>query len=146
MVEDGYAGVPIEDLQYWTSHHQVPVHAPDGNLIYVDEGISELLVTLWSLGYTTAYSCSGGTENISRSLENKKAEGYIYFETEDMARNFVTTASKKLPARRNSYYLETAGGLQGKVIRFQAKMIPLFLETFKADNSKLASEALPQKA
>lgn len=133
-MKDGYEGVPLEELQYWTSHRQIPVHAPDGTLIHVDEGISELLTELWQQGYSTAYSCSGGFENLSRALEEKSGEGYIYFETEEMAKNFFETAKKTLPPRRHSYYLENAGGLQGKVIRFHAKMIPLFLETFKNES------------
>lgn len=138
---------PLEESQYWTSHNQVVTHAPDGTEIYVDEDICELLETLWALGYTTAFSCSGGkSTNPAKPLADKTQKGYIYFETESMAKNFMQTASKSLPLKRYSYYLEKQGGLQGKVIYFHERMIPLFVKVFKKDGIRIASEPSKQLA
>lgn len=138
---------PLKESQYWTSHNQVITHAPDGTEIYVDEDICELLETLWGLGYTTAFSCSGGkSTNPAKPLADKSQKGYIYFETESMAENFMETAGKSLPLKRYSYYLETHGGLQGKVIYFHERMIPLFLKAFKKDGIHLAAESSKQMA
>lgn len=142
-MKDGYEGVPLRDLQFWTSHNQVPATAPDGNTIYVDEGICELLLALWGKGYETVYSCSGGHENISRALEDKTGEGYIFFETEEMATRFIRTVTKVFPVRKNPYYLEQSGGLQNKVVRFHWDMVPLFLKVFAADNAKQIFETSP---
>lgn len=137
-MENGSQNYPFEETQFWTAHRQVTTHAPDGTEIYVDEGICELLETLWGLGYETAFSCSGGEEtNPSKQLKGKIHKGYIYFETPAMAGRFMETAAKVLPVRRYAYSIETAGGLQGQVVRFHDKMIPLFLAVFQREETML---------
>lgn len=137
----------LKESQYWTSHNQVATYAPDGTEIYVDEDICELLETLWALGYTTAFSCSGGkSTNPVKRLDDKTQKGYIYFETETMAKSFMETASKSLPVKRYSYYLEKQGGLQGQVIYFHERMIPLFIKAFKKDGTHLVPENSKQLA
>lgn len=138
---------PWVESQYFTSHRQVISHAPDGTEIYVDEGISELLETLWALGYLTTFSCSGGkSTNPAKPLEDKTQRGYIYFETVEMAASFMKTAVAFLPLKKYPYFLEEEGGLQGQVIRFHEKMIPLFLKVFQKDEIARLSELAKQLA
>lgn len=137
LMENGSAKLDFEENQWWTAHEQVQVFAPDGTEIYVDAKIADLMKALWSLGYETIYSCSGGeSDNPQITLKEDKQDGYIYFQTEDMAENFMVTVEASFPCLKYPYYIESAGGLRGQVVRFHADMIKIFLKAFSEKASK----------
>lgn len=122
----------LEQTQWWTSHRQVSAQAPDGMEIFVDEDIKDLLEALWMQGYETIYSCSGGEPKNHPDKENPDTIGYIYFQTRDMAYKFMREVEPGLPVATHPYFLEFEGGLKDQVVRFEARMIPLFESVFVA--------------
>lgn len=120
----------LEQTQLWTSHRQVSAYAPDGMEIFVDEGIKDLLETLWAEGYETIYSCSGGKPTNRPDKENPDNIGYIYFQTRDMAHSFMDAVESVAPVETHPYFLEFEGGLKNQVVRFEACMVPLFETAF----------------
>lgn len=49
----------------WRKHHrEVPVVSPDGATIGIDEGIADLIRSLWAAGISTLNSCQGHVEDL----------------------------------------------------------------------------------
>ena len=122
----------LEQTQLWTTHRQVSAYAPDGMEIFVDEDIKDLLEALWAQGYETIYSCSGGEQTNHPDKENPDNIGYIYFQTRDMAHQFMEAVEPGAPVATHPYFLEFEGGLKDQLVRFEVCMIPLFEAAFIA--------------
>jgi len=134
---DGYSNTPFEEQQALAVHLQTEVAAPDGTIIVVDEGIATLLRALWSLGYATRFSCQGGDSDNFYNLspeDEESAEGYIFFESEEMALSVFGIIYSMFPVEEYPlYHIDSRA-----ILRFSPQAITMFehaLRYFDGDAS-----------
>lgn len=125
-----YGVISFDDLQVVTTHLQAQLLTPNGSSVAVDELLAPLLSTIWELGYETRFSCQGGDapENSlnSKSENREDFEGYIFFATPEMGRNFLEVVKKNFPAGENTLYSIDGHG----IVRFVHESITLFEYSF----------------
>lgn len=122
---DGYSNIPFGEQQTLSTHTQIQVQAPNGETIVVDEALVSLLHDLWGRGYDTRFSCQGGERDnaLNTSPEDgSDSEGYIYFETEEMALSFFAVVHTLFPVDKYPlYYIDSRA-----FIRFKPSAIIMF--------------------
>lgn len=134
---DGYSNTSFEEQQALAVHLQTEAIAPDGTTIVVDEGIAPLLRALWSLGYNTRFSCQGGDRDNFYNLspeDEESAEGYIFFEAEEMALSVYGVIYSMFPVEEYPlYHIDSRA-----ILRFSPQAITMFeyaLRHFNGDAS-----------